>query len=42
MRQNINTCHDEDKEKIDETGLLPLQSFSIKGCQICEVDNFIR
>ena len=24
---------DEDKEIIDETGILPLQSFSIKGCQ---------
>ena len=24
---------DEDKEEINETGLLSLQSFSIKGCQ---------
>ena len=34
--------HDEDKEKIDETGLLPLQFFPIKGCQIYKVDDFIR
>ena len=42
-RWHINfTFHDEDKEKIDKTGLLPLPSFSIKGCQIYRVDGFIR
>ena len=33
--------HDEDKEEIDKTGLLPLQSFLIKGRQIYKVDDFI-